>query len=129
MASATHETGHRMTQRIWLWLLALVLVAAQTLGLLHRIAHTPTAYGAATQSQGIDSSGDARGWVKDFFAGHDGDPSCRLFDQLNAGGVLPDLPVLAPPPSLPLHFLSWFQGETLACSATLFDARGPPALR
>ena len=116
-----------MNRRLSLWLVALALVAAQTLGLLHRVVHTPQALASAVQS--VEVPGETRGWAQEFFAGHNGEPSCRLFDELNASGVLPDVAAVALPPVLPLYFFAWFQGEALARQATLYDARGPPALR
>ena len=112
------------TRRIAVWLLAFALFAAQSLGLLHRVAHpsdgTPTAV-AAQERQGS--------WAQHLFVGHEGEPSCKLFDQLGASGVLPDVPVLHSPVLAPLHFLTGSFGQALCGAAAQFDARGPPATR
>jgi hypothetical protein len=112
-----------MLRRRLLWLLVFAVVAAQTLGLLHRIVHAPASEVAL--ANGVQ----AKGWVHDLFAGHEGDADCRLFDQLNASGVLPDIPVMPVVQALPAFFLQWYLGESLARWAALFDARGPPSLR
>ena len=111
------------------WLLLFALIAAQTLGLLHRVAH-PTHVGAEVfVGAALEESTSPRGWLQDLFTGHDRDSGCVLFDGLNASGVAPELPSLALPVLLPLHVILWSRGEALARWAALFDARGPPTLR
>jgi hypothetical protein len=111
-------------RRRLIWVLLFALVAAQTLGLMHRIVHAPGTGAAFAGSAPV-----AQGWVQDLFAGHEGDASCRLFDQLNASGVLPDIPAVPIVQVLPAYFLQWYLGQALARWAALFDARGPPLLR
>jgi len=114
-------------RRVSVWLLLCALLAAQTFGLVHRVAHGSGASQATQASTASPAS--MSGWAQDLFAGHEGDPSCKLFDQLNACGAMPELPAIALPMLAPLFFLSWSQGEVLSRWATLFDARGPPFLR
>jgi hypothetical protein len=132
----------------WL-LLAIVLVAAQALGLMHRIVHgpqVPAGYEAVAGGHAQDSTdhhhghghghghdhdhdhGSGSGWIAQLFSGHGDDSTCRLFDPLNHD-ALPAVPVLALPMVLaPLVFLL-LQGGFVARWSALFDARGPPALR
>jgi hypothetical protein len=109
-------------RRAWPWLLAFVLVAAQALAFMHRIAHVPHADEAAV-AQG-DAHGHESGWLAQLFAGHDAD-SCRLIDSLGQGGLAaatPPCAALVPA----LYRLPLWAGEALARWAALFDARGPP---
>lgn len=126
---------------VW-WLLALVLVAAQALGLMHRIvhgAHAEASHGGtashahehAHDDSHDDGHGDAHGHgsvIASLFSGHDDDRSCRLFDPLNHD-ALPSLPVLLLPLVIAPFVALLQQGEFVARWAAMFDARGPPALR
>jgi hypothetical protein len=98
--------------------LLVVLVLAQTLGALHRVAHAGGA-GAAP------ASGN---WVLDLFAGHDHDGSCELYDQLTHGDALSAAsspPMPSPPPGEPpIRHAAW----QIAAQAAGFLARGPPLL-
>ena len=115
-----------------LWVLLFALVAAQTLGLVHRVVHVPEFESAveiaSSHSHGHDEGDHGHSWAEALFGGHDGESACRLFDQ-SQGGCLPTVPAVLPPVAAPLFFLQWFQGEALARWAALFDARGPPQLR
>ena len=119
-------------RRGFLWLVLFALVAAQTLGLMHRVVHVPVFGGDAAVVSIIHAQDEGRhsqGWTVTLFGGHGGEPACRLFDQLSQGGCLPSVPAVLLPVTAPLFFLPWFQGEALARWAALFDARGPPQLR
>lgn len=125
-------------------LLACVLLAAQTLGLLHRYAHgsglARVAATALTGASGVASTtatvadtgagaASAKAGFGGLFGTHD-DNTCRLVDQLGLSDALAGLPVLALPPALPTALLLQASlGEVLARWAALFDARGPPCLR
>ncbi|MBI2771833.1 MAG: hypothetical protein HYX47_19580 [Burkholderiales bacterium] len=113
-------------QRRWLWWLIAALVAAQTLGLVHRIAHSsPTAFASAAPA----ASDSGHGWLASLFTGHDDDSGCRVYDQLgHADGIAP-LAAIAPAMAVALFLLPFFQGEALARWAALFEARGPPQPR
>jgi hypothetical protein len=114
-----------------LWLLLFALVAAQTLGLMHRTVHPGfESDGEIASIIHVHDEGHHRqGWTEKLFDGHDGESACRLFDQLSQGGCLPSVAPVLPPVIAPLYFLQWFQGEALARWVALFDARGPPQLR
>jgi hypothetical protein len=126
-------------QRVLLWLVVFALVAAQALGLMHRVVHAGVVAGSGA---GIALDSDAarpvghrvahgdnhdHGSVAALFTGHD-DSSCRLFDPLNHEGPAA-LPAQLLPAELASHFIDFFQGEFLARWAALYDARGPPSLR
>lgn len=121
--------------RALVWLLALALVLASSLGHLHRVLHDPALAGGhgATQAHGAD--GHAHGHagahgLSALFAGHDdGDLQCRLYDQLAHGSALPSVAAVLLPVVLPMAVFDFMQGEALARWVLLFDARGPPAAR
>ena len=114
-------------RRGWLWLVLFALMAAQTMGLMHRVVHGGNA--APVPVHSVQDGGAASGdWLAGLFSSHD-ETSCPLYDQLAQGG-----PIIMPPalalPLVPAAFvLQWFQGEVLARWAALFDARGPPSIR
>ena len=117
-------------RRGWLWLVLLALVAAQTLGLMHRVVHAGDGANVAslsTQLQQDQGTGAGESWTDRLFSSHD-DPGCRLFDQLGQGAV-PEMPALQLPVCAPAALILWYQGEYLARWAALFDARGPPSVR
>lgn len=99
----------------------LALVFAQTLGLVHRIVHSPLALHAATQA--VAPAGD---WVKALFAGHSTEQGCDLYDQLSHADLIHVDVVTV----LPLHFVAAdtpsHPASRLAAQATGFLARGPP---
>ena len=114
-----------------LWLVLFALLAAQTLGLMHRVVHAdarnlPTLTAHELQEDRGLAAGES--WIAGLFSSHD-DPGCRLFDQLAQGAMIPELPVMHLPVLAPVSILLWFQGEYLARWAALFDARGPPSVR
>jgi hypothetical protein len=117
-------------RRGFLWMVLFALLGAQTMGLMHRVVHVPV-FGAdaAVVSMAPHEGVRSQGWADTLFVGHDGEPACRLFDQLSQGGCLPSVAAVLLPVTAPLFFLQWFQGEALARWAALFDARGPPQLR
>lgn len=119
-------------RRSLLWFLAFALVAAQAIGLMHRVVHGPQADIAHAYSTQHDYADDHHGHdhrgLAALFSGHDDDSTCRLFDPLNHDAP-PALPILAMPVVLSSFFLQWAQGEALVRWAALFDARGPPSIR
>jgi hypothetical protein len=122
-----------MTQRRGLlWLVLFALVAAQTLGLMHRAFHHAGAdYPVLRVAQHTAQQGkavEAQSWLGALFSSHD-DSSCPLYDQLGQGGMIPMPPAIALPLAPTAFVLQWFQGEVLARWAALFDARGPPSIR
>jgi hypothetical protein len=111
-----------MQRRVSLWLLAWALLAAQTLGLLHRAVHVPAGAPLAAQAKAAQP-----GWAQDLFASHEGDSGCRLYDQLGASGFTPEPPRL-PAMALPVFVAAAVVQAALPARTCTFDARGPPAL-
>jgi hypothetical protein len=108
-------------RRRWLWLVLFALLAAQTLGVMHRVVHpTPAVHASAAKS--------GSGALVDLFAGHDG-AACQLFDQICQGGAAPQFAQLPPAVALPSLPVFWFQDAILARWTALFEARGPPSIR
>jgi hypothetical protein len=127
-----------MSARRWLlgWVL-FALVAAQVLGFMHRVAHTPQAawepvgveaHATAASDRGVSEHGHGD-WLAALFAAHGTDSSCRLYDAVGHDS-LPLPPALAAVPVLAA-------GAVLHCAATEFiqswtapfHARGPPVSR
>lgn len=111
--------GTRRLPALRVWLLAVALLYAQTLGLLHGLSHA----GLAQKVAGV--SMPAGGGP---FQGHDsGSGDCRLFDQAAHGDALScaAAPVLPPAPPIFSTGLSW--GGRAVGHAAHFDARAPPA--
>lgn len=121
-----------MTQRRGLlWLVLVALIAAQTLGLMHRVAHHSGANASAAPIAAHAAEGERGhhdGPLAGLFSTHE-EPSCPLYDQLGQGGVIPVLPGVPLPLVQAAFVLRWFQGEFLARWVALFDARGPPSVR
>jgi hypothetical protein len=113
----TRATAPRLHAALIAAVLAM-LVLAQSLGALHRVAH-PGGDGAAP------ASGN---WVMDLFAGHDHDGGCELFDQLTHGDALCAAsvgPTASAEPAAPVARHAAWQ---IAAQAAGFLARGPPQL-
>ena len=138
---------------------ALALLMAQALGLLHGIVHSPvqansTAYTTAlahapsvrgpalgtvtpsyTRSHGA-STGDVRRkaaaapvFLALLFSGHLDKSDCRAYDQLSHFDAAPGVAALALPLVLTPVLLSTLTGLATARWHALFQARGPPPLR
>ena len=99
------------------------LLAAQMLGLVHRVVHASKAVSGHIVQVVHDIKLDP------LFSSHDDASECRLYDQLGNSPVMPSLPVLPPVLIVPSVLLQFYEGEVLARWAALFEARGPPAVR
>lgn len=115
-------------RRVALVWLVLALLGAQTLGLLHQIAHGAGPVHAVGQggAPAAVEDGDA---LARLFAGHVSGKDCRLYDQLSHSDLLCAVPAAVLPAPLPGFVLRVLQGDFVARRAALFDARGPPSLR
>jgi hypothetical protein len=111
------------SRRGWLWCVVFALLAAQMLGLVHRVVHGPKAVGGHVVQVAHDVKLDS------LFSSHGDASDCRLYDQLGNGPAMPSLPALLPPVVPPSVLLQFFEGEVLARWAALFEARGPPSVR
>jgi hypothetical protein len=123
-----------MPLRRYVLVLALfALLAAQMLGVLHRVAHSPlTAHASAAHAQTHVHEPAGAGPVDallELFTGHGSDSDCRVYDQIGHGDVLPSVVALVLPVVVPASVLQFFAGEFIARWAALFDARGPPSVR
>ena len=117
------RSSTRFTALIGAVLLSLVM--AQTLGLLHRLAHGSGALAGVT-AVGADSQ--AADGLKRLFAGHDKDSgTCDLYDQLTHANALASVPVLVLPLMQPMAAVQRHVSWHLAAQSAGFLARGPPA--
>ena len=115
------------SRRVIVWLLLCALIAAQALGLMHRVVHLPQGQELAHEHHDhAHGHAHGRGWIAELFAGHDDDSTCRLFDPLNLEGAA-CVPSVVLPPIAAFFFLDQLQGESIARWVALFDARGPPS--
>lgn len=112
--------------------LALALVLAQSIGLIHRIAHAPLL--TNDHAQRVVDAPDSL--VELLFVDHhdgngngNGNAKCHLFDQSNHLDGLCDISAVVLPTqfaaAIPAAFAGLFTVRWLAA----FHARGPPALR
>lgn len=115
----------------WSLVLGLMLLA-QTLGLVHGVAHNPQA-GSGHEAElrhvhDADADPDpAEGWLGKLFASHEegGDP-CRVFDHQGHSVLMTTVAALALPSVLHAFVPIEGAGCRLAASAAPFGARGPP---
>lgn len=123
-----------LKRRVLFGLLALALVLAQALALMHRVAHAPDAAPGVQQPAGAvlgdehDHERGEAGWLAALFAHEGGDPGCRVLDSLGHDAMACP-PALHASTAVPAFILSLSLGEFLARRAALFEARGPPVLR
>lgn len=107
--------------------MVLALLMAQTLGLVHGVAHSPVLPAGHVASAQHDDP--AHGLIDTLFAGHGTDADCRLYDQLSHGDTAACVPAISLPLLLPATLFAYFQGEAVARHAALFEARAPPSIR
>ena len=129
---------------------SLALLAAQSLGLLHGILHSPAAaaeaavaaqagaayeLSAKTQKAAADDGvipsrrSSSATFLTQLFSGHLGDADCRAYDQLSHFDAAPGCAALTLPLVLTPFLLSTLTGLATARWHALFQARGPPSLR
>ena len=108
-----------------------LMLLAQALGLVHRIAHSPAPLRAVAASFDAQPSATAglplARWVQALLPAHDSDRSCQLFDQLTHADV-----AIGAMPSVGSHSFgdvpqATHRASRLAAQAAGFLARGPPA--
>ena len=115
--------------------LALALLLAPLLGLMHGVVH-----GAGVPLQGQQAHlhhgdshahehADGQGWLADVFSVHADAADCRVYDQLCHSDGVSAPPALVLPVVLSSFVFHFLEGEVLARRAALFEARGPPLTR
>ena len=119
--------------------LALVLLLAPLLGLMHGLVHGASGDRPVAQIHWAEAEAEANGaahqhghdhhGLNDLFSAHGQAADCRVFDQLSHSGVPPVLPQMALPMALSTFAFLFFEGEVHAQWAALFEARGPPLTR
>lgn len=125
----------RMAWRAAWGCLALVLLLAPVLGLMHGVVHGAGDHPQAAQTQTQAHAAEAgdlvhgHGWMDELFSAHVNDSDCRVFDQLCQSQAPPALPPLLLPMALSPFLFHFLEGEVLARWAALFEARGPPLAR
>lgn len=112
--------------------LALALVLAQSIGLIHGIAHAPLLTGSQQSAYAEQASDATDSFVERLFGDHqdqNGNAKCHLFDQSNHLDGLCDVSVVVLPThfatAIPVAFAGLFTVRWLAA----FHARGPPSFR
>ena len=121
--------------------LALVLLLAPLLGLMHGLVHgagsdrpvgqihwAESEAGAEADGAAHKHGHDHHG-LNDLFSAHGQAADCRVFDQLSHSGVPSVLPQMALPMALSTFAFLFLEGEVHARWAALFEARGPPLTR
>jgi hypothetical protein len=113
-------------------LMALALLWAQSLGLLHGLVHTHLPQGVEAHGDHQvedDHHTDATTFFERLFSGHASDSDCRLYDQLSGADAAPAFAAPVLPLSLTPFVFSLLPGLVVARWHALFQARGPPHLR
>lgn len=111
--------------------LALVLLLAPMLGLMHGLVHgaPDTQHAALAHSAQDHGPGQTHGWLADVFSAHGDESDCRVYDQLGHADALAVPCLAALPMVLPAFVFLFLEGEVRARWAALFEARGPPLTR
>lgn len=125
----------RMVRQMAWGYLALVLLLAPLLGLMHGVVHGGGGllHAAELQVHEGDSRthphAGAHGWLADLFSAHADDSDCRVYNGLcHSDGMAPP-PALVLPIALSPFVFHFLEGEVLARKAALFEARAPPLVR
>ena len=115
---------HSLKLRLWLFALAVSMLASLFLGQIHAVKHNRS--GAGYPSVAAPEALQDHGFFKQLFSNHLEGAECRLYDQLGDGHALPVVVAMFIPVVLPSALVAGFASEALARWAALFDARGPP---
>ena len=115
---------HSRELRLWVFALAVCMLASLFLGQIHAVKHHRL--GAGYPSAAAPKALQDQGFFKPLFSKHLEGAECRLYDQLSDGHALPVVVAMFIPVVLPSALVATFACEALARWAALFDARGPP---
>jgi len=125
----------RMARHAAWGFLALALLLAPLLGLMHGVVHGAGGALQAAHAHAPDGGShaheraDAHGWLADLFSAHADDSDCRVYDQRCHSEVPAAPPALVLPVALSSIVFHFLEGDVLARRAALFEARGPPLTR
>jgi hypothetical protein len=125
----------RMTRYAAWGFLALALLLAPLMGLMHGVAHGAGGplHGQPAHVHEDDGHAhdhaDSHGWLADVFSVHADAGDCRVYDQLCHSDGVSAAPALVLPMFLSAFVFHFLEGEVLARRAALFEARGPPLTR
>ncbi len=121
---------HRRLRTPLIFALALCMLLAQALVMLHRIAHAPAAVRSVSQPQVLSQAvgaNTAAHWIQALLPQHDSDRSCDLYDQFTHSDAAPGSPPGAAMPSPDAPPAATHRASCLASQAAGFLARGPRA--
>jgi hypothetical protein len=128
MALLKFMAQYRVKGRWHIGVLALALVLAQSIGLIHGIAHAPLLANAYAEQVG--DAPDS--FVERLFGDHhdqNGNAKCHLFDQSNHLDGACDVSSVALPTHLATVVPVAFTGLSAVRWLAAFHARGPPFFR
>ena len=128
-----YRESSRHVRRTVFSIVLLALALAQTLGVIHRVVHSPLSARAMVSSgaqlateTGVRSDQLGVHWLQALFSGHDNERGCHLFDQLSHSDLMRvEVTVVACPHPVEMPDVS-HPGWHLAAQAAGFRARGPP---
>jgi hypothetical protein len=116
-------TSRRLRSTI-LTIVLLALALAQTLGVVHRIVHSPLSAHAA--AAGAPPSPAAATFLQALFAGHGTERGCDLYDQLSHSDLLETAALVVAVPLAPQACPGVPPVGRPVAEAAGFLARGPP---
>ena len=108
---------HAVQARPVAWLLALLLLAAQALGLWHAVAHAGHGAGHSLQAGAAPLP---------FGHAADDEPGCRLFDQIATAAALPSAAPAWQADNAPAAVDAWSLVSTPVRALRPYQARAPP---
>jgi hypothetical protein len=115
----------RLSRQRWLVaMLAMSLVLAQALWLLHRVAHV----GIATQASAASTGIKADRWAKALLPDHQDERSCAQYDQLSHADMAPGCAAIDASQVHAVLAQVTHVASQMAAQAAGFLARGPPAI-
>ena len=121
---------HRRLRTPLIFAVALCMLLAQALVMLHRIAHAPAAVRSVSQSQVLAQAvgaNTAAHWIQALLPQHDSDRSCDLYDQFTHFDAATDSSPAAQMQAPDEPVAVAHRASCLAAQAAGFLARGPPA--
>ena len=129
MALLKFMAHYRVKGKWHIGVLALALVLAQSIGLIHGIAHAPLLTNSAYAEQAGDPPDS---FVERLFGDHhdqNGNATCHLFDQSNHLDGLSDVHAVVLPTVQASIVAVAFSGPFTVRRLAPFHARGPPSFR